>query len=142
MATNVTRPPPHNLCLCSDTHLSLSRSHILFHSFFLSFLLVQTQSPVLQNKMLVPIAAVRAGSTPPQPSISLGAPPLPVQNGPAAGNKVRTQSSCFSDRCFVCAEILMWCSVFVFKTKISQTKRCKSNKLKSSRNKRSSIHPM
>ncbi|XP_017295025.1 protein capicua homolog isoform X2 [Kryptolebias marmoratus] len=49
---------------------------------------VQTQSPVLQSKMLVPIATVRTGSTPPQPSISLVAPPLPVQNGPAAGNKI------------------------------------------------------
>ncbi|XP_013889990.1 protein capicua homolog isoform X2 [Austrofundulus limnaeus] len=49
---------------------------------------VQTQSPVLPSRMLVPIAAVRTGSTPPQPSISLVAPPLPVQNGPAAGNKI------------------------------------------------------
>ncbi|XP_037549425.1 protein capicua homolog [Nematolebias whitei] len=49
---------------------------------------VQTQSPVLQSKMLVPIATVRTGSTPPQPSISLVAPPLPVQNGSAAGNKI------------------------------------------------------
>ncbi|KAF3707131.1 Protein capicua -like protein [Channa argus] len=44
---------------------------------------VQTQS-----KMLVPMATVRTGSTPPQPSISLVAPPLPVQNGPATGNKI------------------------------------------------------
>ncbi|XP_028277210.1 protein capicua homolog isoform X2 [Parambassis ranga] len=49
---------------------------------------VQTQSPVLQNKMLVPMATVRTGSTPPHPSISLVAPPLPVQNGPATGNKI------------------------------------------------------
>ncbi|XP_026205845.1 protein capicua homolog isoform X2 [Anabas testudineus] len=44
---------------------------------------VQTQS-----KMLVPMATVRTGSTPPHPSISLVAPPLPVHNGPASGNKI------------------------------------------------------
>ncbi|XP_036001678.1 protein capicua homolog isoform X1 [Fundulus heteroclitus] len=49
---------------------------------------VQAQSPVMQSKRLVPVAAVRTGSTPPQPSISLVAPPLPVQNGAAAGNKI------------------------------------------------------
>ncbi|KAM6973821.1 protein capicua homolog isoform 2-T2 [Tautogolabrus adspersus] len=49
---------------------------------------VQTQSPVLQSKMLVPMATVRTGSTPPHPSISLVAPPLPVQNGTATGNKI------------------------------------------------------
>ncbi|XP_015238908.1 PREDICTED: protein capicua homolog [Cyprinodon variegatus] len=49
---------------------------------------VQTQSPVLQSKMLVPMATVRTGSTPPQPSISLVAPPLPVQNGTSTGNKI------------------------------------------------------
>ncbi|KAM9838646.1 protein capicua homolog [Aulostomus maculatus] len=49
---------------------------------------VQTQSPVLQSKMLVPMATVRTGSTPPHPPISLLAPPLPVQNGPATGNKI------------------------------------------------------
>nr|XP_040045421.1 protein capicua homolog isoform X3 [Gasterosteus aculeatus aculeatus] len=49
---------------------------------------VQTQSPVLQSKMLVPMATVRTGSTPPHPSISLGAPPLPVQNSSVTGNKI------------------------------------------------------
>lgn len=49
---------------------------------------VQTQSPVLQSKMLVPMTTVRTGSTPPHPSISLVAPPLPMQNGPATGNKI------------------------------------------------------
>ncbi|XP_068566957.1 protein capicua homolog isoform X2 [Cebidichthys violaceus] len=49
---------------------------------------VQTQSPVLQSKMLVPMATVRTGSTPPHPSISLVAPPLPVQNGSVTGNKI------------------------------------------------------
>ncbi|XP_055732236.1 protein capicua homolog isoform X3 [Salvelinus fontinalis] len=48
---------------------------------------VQAQSPVLQSKMLVPIATVRTGSTPPQP-ISHVAPPLPVQNGAIPGNKI------------------------------------------------------
>lgn len=47
---------------------------------------VQAQSPVLQSKMLVPMATVGTGSTPPQP-ISLVGPPLPVQNG-APGSKV------------------------------------------------------
>ncbi|XP_020793675.2 protein capicua homolog isoform X2 [Boleophthalmus pectinirostris] len=50
---------------------------------------VQTQSPVLQTKMVVPMATVRTGNTPPHPpSISLVAPPLPVQNGPQTGNKI------------------------------------------------------
>ncbi|XP_017563998.1 protein capicua homolog isoform X2 [Pygocentrus nattereri] len=48
---------------------------------------VQAQSPVLQNKMLVPMATVRTGSTPPQP-ISLVAPPLPVKNGAQPGSKI------------------------------------------------------
>ncbi|XP_038822294.1 protein capicua homolog isoform X2 [Salvelinus namaycush] len=48
---------------------------------------VQAQSPVLQSKMLVPMATVRTGSTPPQP-ISHVAPPLPVQNGALPGNKI------------------------------------------------------
>ncbi|XP_009292279.1 protein capicua homolog isoform X2 [Danio rerio] len=47
---------------------------------------VQAQSPVLQSKMLVPMATVGTGSTPPQP-ISLVGPPLPVQNG-APGSKI------------------------------------------------------
>ncbi|XP_077404474.1 protein capicua homolog isoform X2 [Vanacampus margaritifer] len=42
----------------------------------------------LQSKMLVPMATVRAGSTPPHAPVSLLAPPLPVQNGPTAGNKI------------------------------------------------------
>ncbi|KAK1880116.1 Protein capicua like [Dissostichus eleginoides] len=49
---------------------------------------VQTQSPGLPSKMLVPMATVRSGSTPPHPSISLVAPPLPVQNGATTGNKI------------------------------------------------------
>ncbi|XP_068431091.1 protein capicua homolog [Clinocottus analis] len=49
---------------------------------------VQTQSPVLQSKMLVPMATVRTGSTPPHPSAALVAPPLPVQNGSPMGNKI------------------------------------------------------
>ncbi|XP_075867421.1 protein capicua homolog isoform X2 [Nelusetta ayraudi] len=49
---------------------------------------VQTQSPILQSKMLVPMATVRTGSTPPHPSISLVAPPLPVQNSPVTANKI------------------------------------------------------
>ncbi|XP_056597016.1 protein capicua homolog [Triplophysa dalaica] len=48
---------------------------------------VQAQSPVLQSKMLVPMATVAAGSTPPQP-ISLVGPPLPVQNGAQPGSKM------------------------------------------------------
>ncbi|KAL6099371.1 cic [Pungitius sinensis] len=49
---------------------------------------VQTQLPVLQSKMLVPMATGRTGSTPPHPSISLGAPPLPVQHSSVTGNKI------------------------------------------------------
>ncbi|XP_016092331.1 protein capicua homolog isoform X3 [Sinocyclocheilus grahami] len=48
---------------------------------------VQAQSPVFQSKMLVPMATVGTGSTPPQP-ISLVGPPLPVQNGTQPGSKV------------------------------------------------------
>lgn len=40
---------------------------------------------------MVPMATVSAGSTPPHPSIPLVAPPLPVQNGPATGNKVQME---------------------------------------------------
>lgn len=77
-------------------------------SFFPSHSSVQTQSPVLQSKMLVPMATVRTGSTPPHPSISLGAPPLPVQNSSVTGNKVGmsagTKASARSSnrRCSVC----------------------------------------
>ncbi|XP_028819503.1 protein capicua homolog [Denticeps clupeoides] len=48
---------------------------------------VQAQSPVLQSKMLVPMATVRAGSTPPQP-ISLVAPQLPVHTSAQPGSKI------------------------------------------------------
>uniref|UniRef100_A0AAY5EK79 Protein capicua homolog n=1 Tax=Electrophorus electricus TaxID=8005 RepID=A0AAY5EK79_ELEEL len=50
---------------------------------------VQTQSPVLQGKMLVPMATVRTAPAPSQ-QFPLVAPPLPVQNGAQTGNKVRT----------------------------------------------------
>uniref|UniRef100_A0A8D3CKJ1 Protein capicua homolog n=1 Tax=Scophthalmus maximus TaxID=52904 RepID=A0A8D3CKJ1_SCOMX len=43
---------------------------------------------MVQTQSLVPMATVRTGSTPPHPSISLVAPPLPVQNGAATGNKI------------------------------------------------------
>ncbi|XP_051722289.1 protein capicua homolog isoform X3 [Ctenopharyngodon idella] len=48
---------------------------------------VQTQSPVLQGKMLVPMATVRAAPAPSQ-QFPLVAPPLPVQNGAQAGSKI------------------------------------------------------
>ncbi|KAJ8334396.1 hypothetical protein SKAU_G00400350 [Synaphobranchus kaupii] len=48
---------------------------------------VQAQSPVLQGKMLVPMATVRTGSAPPQP-VPLVAPPLPVQNGAQPASKI------------------------------------------------------
>uniref|UniRef100_A0A8C2HL44 Protein capicua homolog n=1 Tax=Cyprinus carpio TaxID=7962 RepID=A0A8C2HL44_CYPCA len=48
---------------------------------------VQTQSPVLQGKMLVPMATVRAATAPSQ-QFPLVAPPLPVQNGGQAGSKI------------------------------------------------------
>uniref|UniRef100_A0A4W4E8I0 Protein capicua homolog n=1 Tax=Electrophorus electricus TaxID=8005 RepID=A0A4W4E8I0_ELEEL len=48
---------------------------------------VQTQSPVLQGKMLVPMATVRTAPAPSQ-QFPLVAPPLPVQNGAQTGNKI------------------------------------------------------
>ncbi|KAJ8389450.1 hypothetical protein AAFF_G00119880 [Aldrovandia affinis] len=48
---------------------------------------VQAQSPVLQGKMLVPMATVRTGSAPPQP-VPLVAPALPVQNGAHPASKI------------------------------------------------------
>lgn len=48
---------------------------------------MQTQSPVLQGKMLVPMATVRTASAPAQ-QFPIVAPPLPVQNGAQAGSKV------------------------------------------------------
>ncbi|XP_051920878.1 protein capicua homolog isoform X2 [Hippocampus zosterae] len=48
---------------------------------------VQTQSPVLQGKMVVPMATVRTAPAPAQ-QFPLVAPPLPVQNGAQAGSKI------------------------------------------------------
>ncbi len=48
---------------------------------------VQTQSPVLQGKMLVPMATVRTAPAPAQQFPIVG-PPLPVQNGAQTGSKV------------------------------------------------------
>ncbi|XP_070823584.1 protein capicua homolog isoform X3 [Chaetodon trifascialis] len=48
---------------------------------------VQTQSPVLQGKMLVPMATVRTAPAPTQ-QFPIVAPPLPVQNGAQTGNKI------------------------------------------------------
>ncbi|XP_029928820.1 protein capicua homolog isoform X2 [Myripristis murdjan] len=48
---------------------------------------VQTQSPVLQGKMLVPMATVRTAPAPAQ-QFPIVAPPLPVQNGAQAGSKI------------------------------------------------------
>ncbi|KAL0985086.1 hypothetical protein UPYG_G00152730 [Umbra pygmaea] len=48
---------------------------------------VQSQSPVLQGKMLVPMATVRTAPAPAQ-QFPLVAPPLPVQNGAQAGSKI------------------------------------------------------
>lgn len=48
---------------------------------------MQTQSPVLQGKMLVPMAAVRTAPAPAQ-QFPIVAPPLPVQNGAQTGSKV------------------------------------------------------
>ncbi|KAM6936133.1 protein capicua homolog isoform 2-T3 [Lycodopsis pacificus] len=46
---------------------------------------VHTQSPVLQGKMLVPMATLR---TAPAQQIPIVAPPLPVQNGAQMGSKI------------------------------------------------------
>ncbi|XP_028984729.1 protein capicua homolog isoform X2 [Betta splendens] len=48
---------------------------------------VQTQSPVLQGKMLVPMATVRTAPAPAQ-QFPLVASPLPVQNGAQTGSKI------------------------------------------------------
>ncbi|CAL9705215.1 unnamed protein product [Knipowitschia caucasica] len=48
---------------------------------------VQTQSPVLQGKMLVPMATVRTAPATAQ-QFPIVAPPLPVQNGAQAGSKL------------------------------------------------------
>ncbi|XP_061803482.1 protein capicua homolog isoform X2 [Nerophis lumbriciformis] len=48
---------------------------------------VQTQSPVLQGKMVVPMATVRATPAPAQ-QFPIVAPQLPLQNGAQAGSKI------------------------------------------------------
>ncbi|XP_035018453.2 protein capicua homolog isoform X5 [Hippoglossus stenolepis] len=48
---------------------------------------VQTQSPGLQGKMLVPMATVRTAPAPAQ-QYPIVAPPLPVQNGAQTGSKI------------------------------------------------------
>ncbi|KAM9851662.1 protein capicua homolog [Aulostomus maculatus] len=48
---------------------------------------VQTQSPVLQGKMIVPMATVRTAPAPAQ-QFPIVAPPLPVQNGAQTGSKI------------------------------------------------------
>ncbi|XP_044064775.1 protein capicua homolog isoform X2 [Siniperca chuatsi] len=48
---------------------------------------VQTQSPVLQGKMLVSMATVRPAPAPAQ-QFPIVAPPLPVQNGAQTGSKI------------------------------------------------------
>ncbi|KAJ8005218.1 hypothetical protein DPEC_G00144350 [Dallia pectoralis] len=48
---------------------------------------VQTQSSVLQGKMLVPMSTVRTASAPVQ-QFPVVAPPLPVQNGAQGGSKI------------------------------------------------------
>uniref|UniRef100_A0AAY4DKW6 Protein capicua homolog n=1 Tax=Denticeps clupeoides TaxID=299321 RepID=A0AAY4DKW6_9TELE len=68
----------------------LNAYHVM-HLSFMSLFAVQAQSPVLQSKMLVPMATVRAGSTPPQP-ISLVAPQLPVHTSAQPGSKVCKQA--------------------------------------------------
>ncbi|XP_078789687.1 protein capicua homolog isoform X6 [Oryzias latipes] len=48
---------------------------------------VQTQSPVLQGKMLVPMATIRTAPAPVQ-QFPIVTPPLPVQNGAQSGSKI------------------------------------------------------
>uniref|UniRef100_A0A087YE53 Protein capicua homolog n=1 Tax=Poecilia formosa TaxID=48698 RepID=A0A087YE53_POEFO len=48
---------------------------------------VQTQSPVLQGKMFVPMTTVRTAQAPAQ-QIPIVTPPLPVQNGAQSGSKI------------------------------------------------------
>ncbi|MEQ2305826.1 hypothetical protein AMECASPLE_001909 [Ameca splendens] len=47
----------------------------------------QTQSPVLQGKIVVPMATVRTAQAPAQ-QFPLVAPPLPIQNGAQSGSKI------------------------------------------------------
>lgn len=60
----------------------------VFVFLFFIFASVQTQSPVLQGKMLVPMATVRTAPAPAQ-QFPIVTPPLPVQNGSQTGSKVR-----------------------------------------------------
>ncbi|KAM8869920.1 protein capicua homolog isoform 2-T5 [Spinachia spinachia] len=48
---------------------------------------VQTQSPVLKGKMIVPMATVRTAPAPAQ-QVPIMAPALPIQNGAQAGGKI------------------------------------------------------
>lgn len=65
----------------------VSQDELFLLFFFLLFASVQTQSPVLQGKMLVPMATVRTAPAPAQ-QFPIVAPPLPVQNGSQTGSKV------------------------------------------------------
>lgn len=77
----------HCFVLCQIEQCAQDPFLFFFNTLFFFLPAVQTQSPVLQGKMLVPMATVRAAPAPSQ-QFPLVAPPLPVQNGAQAGSKV------------------------------------------------------
>ncbi|XP_071764933.2 protein capicua homolog [Centroberyx gerrardi] len=106
-STNPKSPPQHlsqptsifNLPTAPPTHVSLANGKQQGSSSLTGYTSspsmgvvspgarVQTQSPVLQGKMLVPMATVRTAPAPAQ-QFPIVAPPLPVQNGAQAGSKI------------------------------------------------------
>ncbi|KAM7421154.1 hypothetical protein PAMA_015354 [Pampus argenteus] len=105
--TNPKSPPQHlsqptsifNLPTAPPTHMSLANGKQQGSSSLTGYTSspavgvvspghrVQTQSPVLQGKMIVPMATVRTASAPAQ-QFPIVAPPLPVQNGAQTGSKI------------------------------------------------------
>ncbi|XP_077382848.1 protein capicua homolog isoform X3 [Festucalex cinctus] len=95
------KSPPQQLCqptgifnlpAAPPTHTPLANGKQQGHSSLVCYssstgTRVQTQSPVLQGKMVVPMATVRTAPAPAQ-QFPIVAPPLPVQNGAQAGSKI------------------------------------------------------
>ncbi|XP_061530316.1 protein capicua homolog isoform X2 [Phycodurus eques] len=95
------KSPPQQLCqptsifnlpAAPPTHTPLANGKQQGHSSLVCYspspgTRVQTQSPVLQGKMVVPMAMVRTAPAPTQ-QFPIVAPPLPVQNGTQAGSKI------------------------------------------------------
>lgn len=75
----------------------MTHNETLISCLFFVFTSVQTQSPVLQSKMLVPMATVRTAPAPAQ-QFPIVAPPLPVQNGAQTGSKVSRHLTVSTDK--------------------------------------------